>query len=194
MALRDVSPGRYPRRGGYPVHQDPDAAASPSLARRLEATELAMLLLLLLSGLGIGVSDYSADQGLVYWLAMVPVFGTTCLVAGWSTARARGQSAASVIRTQLLHWGGLAGALWLLFLLADAGRINNADLGLVSLVLLALSTFLVGVHGDWRFCLVGIVLAGTAILAGLVEQYLWLGLVPVVTGIGVFAYWRLRRH
>ena len=176
------------------MHQDPNEAPAPSFKKRLEAPELAMLFLLLLSGLGIGVSDYSADRGLDYWLAMVPVFGATCLVAGWSTARARGQSAASVIRTQLLHWGGLAAVLWLLFLLADAGRINNADLGLVSLVLLSLSTFLVGVHGDWRFCLVGVVLGGAAILAGLVEQYLWLGLVPVFAGVGVVGYWRLRRR
>jgi len=172
---------------------DTPAATASSLKRGLEVSEIAMILLLVLSGIGIGVSDYSADKGLWYWLLMVPVFGLTSLFVGWSAARRHGQSPSRVIVTQVLHWIGLAAALWLMFLLAETGRINYADEGLVSLVLLALATFLVGVHTDWRFAVVGVVLGCIAALAGLVEQYLWLGLVPVLLGLGIFVYWRLRR-
>ena len=87
----------------------------------------------------------------------------------------------------------MAAALWLMVLLANAGRIANPDEGLVSLILLALATFLAGVHTDWRFAVVGAVLGGIAVLAVLVEQYLWIGLAPVFLGVGVFAYWRIRR-
>lgn len=164
-----------------------------SLKKRLEISEIAMILLLVFSGLGIGVSNYSADRGLWYWLLMVPVFGLTSLFVSWRAARSRGQSPGRVALTQVLHWLGLAAALWLMVLLANAGRIANPDEGLVSLILLALATFLAGVHTDWRFAVVGAVLGGIAVLAVLVEQYLWIGLAPVFLGVGVFAYWRIRR-
>ena len=118
----------------------------------------------------------------------------TCLATGWSAARNQGQSPSRVILSQLFHWMGLAAALWIMFLFsAQTGRLNNADMGLVSLVLLALATFLVGVHGDWRFAIVGVVLGCIAMLVAVVEQYLWLGLIPVFAGLGIYVYWRLRR-
>ena len=175
------------------MESEPSSPSRASLKRGFEISEIAMVLLLVLSGLGIGISNYSADRGLWYWLLMVPVFGLTSLFVGWEAARRHGQSPGRVIVTQVLHWLGLAGALWLMVLLANTGRIANPDEGLVSLILLALATFLVGVHTDWRFAVVGAVLGGIAVLAVLVEQYLWLGIVPVLLGAGVFLYWRLRR-
>ena len=176
------------------MQSDSTTSATSSLKRRIEVSEIAMVFLLLLSAMGIGVTDWQPEWGFNYWLSMAPIFGVTCLATGWSAARSQGQSPSRVIVSQVLHWLGLAAALWIMFLFSmETGRINNADMGLVSLVLLALATFLVGVHVDWRFCIVGVVLGCTALLVAVVEQFLWLGLVPVFIGLGVYGYWRLRR-
>src|SRR5262249_15353768 len=146
-----------------------DSVSKNTAARGLHKTELIFALLVLLSAIGIGVTDFSPKDGYWYWVAMVPVFGAASIFSALMLDRQEGETSAIILRRQILHWAGLLCAVYLVFLLVHAGRMNNEAAGLVTLIALALTAFLSGVYSDWRFCLVGAVLAGIAAGAAFVE-------------------------
>jgi hypothetical protein len=150
----------------------------------------AVVALLLLAALGIGITDFSIGYGSWYWALMVPVFGVTSLLSGTARARNDGRSVALELKNQLLHWSATFVAVEIVFVLEAQGRFNNTDTGLAALMVLALASFLAGVHGDWRFMLVGVLLGGATAGAAFVEQFIWMGLIPIVGA--VVLYW-LRR-
>ncbi len=65
-----------------------------------------------------------------------------------------------LVGTQALHWLAFPGRDVLMFLPEVRGVVNDNATSLALLILLALGTFVAGVHARaWRICLVGIVLA-----------------------------------
>lgn len=165
-----------------------------SLAKRLQANEFILIALIALSAIGIGVTDFSPKYGFWYWAAMVPIFGGFSLYTGWSRATSQGISVSTVIRTQLLHWIGLLIAIILVFFLLRSGRINNIDAGLVALLMLAFATFLAGVHFDWRYMVVGIILGLAVVGAALVQEFIWMIMIPIVAAVilVIIWWWRTR--
>jgi uncharacterized membrane protein YqjE len=154
--------------------------------------ELIFAGLLLLSMAGMAISDFSAQVGLNYWLWMVPIFAAASITVGWRRARARGQSVAGLLRYQALHWGALALAVYLVYMLEETGRLNREDAGLVALLALALTTVLAGVHFDWRLLVLGGLLALAAACSAFVEEFFWMLLIPtLLVGAGLL-YWQ--RH
>ena len=112
-------------------------------------------MLIALSIVGIGITDFSPADSYKYWVAMVPIFCGACLILEWSRVRGKGFKWTAILRTQLLHWVGLLVAVRLVFEMLHKGRLDNENTGLVILLLLALSTFIAGIHLGWRLCLVG---------------------------------------
>ena len=169
--------------------------SSSGKKRGLGAVELLIASLIILAGLGAGITDLSSKYGFWYWVAMVPVFGSSCTYAAWSRARARGEVPAGLVQYQILHWLGLLGVVCLIYMLVQTGRMANQDAGLVALLALALATYLSGVHADWRVAVVGFFLGLVVIAVALIEQFMWILLVLVVIAvvIGVFL-WRTGRE
>lgn len=155
--------------------------------------ELILATLATLSIAGVAVADYSAPSGLHYWLAMVPVFALASLLAGWARARRHGERVATILRTQALHWVALPLAVYLIYVLEDTGRLNREVAGLVALLTLALTTFLAGVHFDWRLAVLGALLGVAAACAALVEEFFWVLLIPILLAAVAFAFWRRHR-
>lgn len=175
----------------YPQNSDAGAPQDKSgLAKKIRLEEALMLTLIALSAVGIGVTNFLPVKSFWFWAAMVPVFGIVSIGIGWSKARRRGEGISRIIRVQLLHWAGLLAAVLLIYFLYDpAGRINNNELALVTLLALALATFLAGVHFDWRFLVVGLILGATLAGAAFVEQLIWLVVLPVVVAAGLVVFW-----
>lgn len=159
-----------------PVSSAP--ASHSGLARRLHQGEALFAALVVLSGVGIGVTSFSPQYGFHFWMAMVPLFGGASAILAVGRERPEGGSSATILRTQVLHWLGAFAALWLIFLLQRAGQLGYDALGLVALATLALATFLAGVHGDWRLCGVGVLLGCIVVVASYVQQLAWVLLVP----------------
>ena len=169
------------------------AAPRQGVLSRFRAEEMVVAILVLLSGVGIAINDFSPQNGFRYWLWMAPIFGVISLIGACSRARQKQQPIGTVVWTQILHWGGLSVAVYLVYLLQSTGRMTNEAAGLVALVALALTSFLAGVHYDWRFCVVGAILAATAAVAAIVEQFLWILLVFVILVFIVGIVWTARR-
>jgi len=175
-----------------PWHTSDAAGATPARGR-LAADEIVLAVLLALALGGVAVTDFSTKHGLWYWVAMAPVFAAASIFGGWSRARDDGASPAVVIRTQLLHWIALPLVIWVVYLLQTTGRLNNEDAGLVTLLAFSLCTFLAGVHFDWRFCLVGLLLGATVVCAALVEEFFWVIALPLLLVGGAYLFFKLRR-
>jgi hypothetical protein len=172
----------------------PAAAAPPAApSRRLGADEIGFAALLLLSLGGVAIADFSARWGLSYWLAMVPLFAAASVYTGWERARGRGQGVGSVVLSQALHWGALALAVYLIFLLERTGRLNREDAGLVAMLSLSLTTLLAGVHFDWRLAVLGALVGVAAACSALVEEFFWMLLVPAVVAGAAVIFWQRRR-
>jgi hypothetical protein len=155
----------------------------------LVSVEVILAALVVLSAVGIGITDVSPGYGFWYWLAMVPLFGAASSFTAWSRNRQAGGTGSSVVRTQVLHWVAVLAALYVVFVLLRAGRMNNEAAGLVALLTLALATFLAGVHGDWRFCLVGTLLGLIVGAAAFVQRFLWMILVPLAVILALALVW-----
>jgi hypothetical protein len=148
------------------------------LVHRIRQGEALFVGLVLLSGVGIGVTSFSPADGFRYWVAMVPLFGGVSAFLAWARARTRGESTGGALRAQAFHWLGVLGALELVFLMKSAGQIEYDALGLFALIALALATFLSGVYTDWRLCAVGVLLGAIVVAAAFIQQVIWVVLVP----------------
>jgi hypothetical protein len=165
---------------------------APARRPRLDVEEIMVVALLALSIVGIGITDFARGFGLRYWLGMVPIFGGASIYAGWKRTRSRGGAAAAHVLRQVLHWAALALAMFLVYLFARTGHIQSADAGLVALLALALTTFLAGVHFDWRLAVLGTLLGAAAGCAALLERFFWLLLLPALAAGAVALLWRRR--
>lgn len=154
------------------------------------------MVLIVLSIVGVGVADFSAQRALGYWLAMVPIFAAVNVYGGWSRAKRLEQPTGWIIGKQLLHWASLALAIYLVHLLQEqgTGRLNNETAGLVALLALALTTLLAGIHFDWRFAVLGVVLGLLVLLAAILEAYLWLAILIGLVGAALILFLRHMEH
>ena len=90
----------------------------------------------------------------------------------------------AALRTAL-HWLGVLVAIELVYVFIDAGRLTNADTGLLNGTILALGTFTSGVHTNWRLVVIGTALGlGTAAVA-YIEQYLWILFALALLALGI---------
>jgi len=178
-----------------PSDTQPENIAGRSvLAKRIRIDEALFLTLIALSTIGIGITNFWPVESFWFWAAMVPVFGLTSIFIGWSKARRRGAGVARIIRLQVLHWLGLLAGLFLIYyLLNPTGRIDYNQLALITLLALSLTTFLAGVHFDWRFMVVGIVLGASVAGAAFMEQFIWVIIIPIIAAIGLIVFWWQRK-
>lgn len=119
--------------------------------------EAPYLIMLLLTVGGVAYSALARSPLQHYW-ELVTLFNcAACIYEGWGR---EGQQRWRVVWTQLLHWGAFLVAMTLLFLPSVQAVANVNSTGLAILLLLALGTFVAGVHtASWRVGLNGVVLA-----------------------------------
>ena len=147
--------------------------------------------MLVLSLIGVGITDWAPQHAWKYWSYLVPVFGLICIVEMWRARRPDERHVHGVmLRKQILHWLGLMACVYLVFTFVKIGLVSAEIAGLVNLMMLALTMFLAGVHFDWTYLLVGLVLGAFAASAAYVEQYLLFWMLPVAAVAAVIIIWR----
>ena len=150
---------------------------------RVAGSAAAVMVVLALIGVGLATAAVGFARN--YWMALVPVYGLLCVFTAWKRSRPGEQ----LVLRQLLHWTGIAGAVALDFSIRSSGEETQVASGLNALLLLALGCLLAGVHLDWLFVPVGLLLTLTLFLVAKADQYLWLLLVgavlPLVVWLGM---------
>ena len=118
---------------------------------------LPYLLILALTLVGVGYTSISRRPLVVYWEVLAVITGVLCIVSGWPHANTR-DSRIRLIWTQVLHWAAFLATMNLL-LYTDVAQMLSADsTGLAILLILALGTFVAGVHTlSWQTGVLGVV-------------------------------------
>ena len=169
-------------------------AAEKSFLHGLRVFEIIFVILVVLSLVGVGITDFSPARSYWYWFAMAPIFACACLILEWTRFRSEGKSWMGTLRTQLLTWFGLLVAVQLVFLLLRAGRLTFESTGLVILLLLALTTFIVGINLDYQLCLLGGFLGLTLLVVAYLEQYVWVVLFAAIVVVAAALFVLKRTH
>jgi hypothetical protein len=154
--------------------------------------EIIFVTLMVLSLIGVGITDFSPSHSYWYWIAMAPTFACAFLIIEWTRVRSEAKNWLNILKTQLLTWVGLLFAVQVVFFLLRAGRLTYESTGLIILLLLALTTFIAGIQLGFQLCLLGGFLGLTVLMVAYLEQYVW---VLVFLGVvaAVVSYYVLRR-
>jgi hypothetical protein len=151
-------------------------------------------IMVLLALLGVAFTNGRYDFARAYWIALVPVFGLLCVGTAYARTRHEGGLRMHAVIRQVLHWVGIGIALWLDFIIRSTGEETAQAAGLNAVLLLALGCFLAGVHLDWLFAVVGVLIVLALILVAKAEQYLWVIFVVGGLVIALLAalWWQFR--
>jgi hypothetical protein len=142
-------------------------------------------IMVLLALLGVALSSASNSAAPVYWVSLVPIYGVLCMAIAWTRARRDDRPVRPELVRQLLHWIGIGVALALDFVVRGTQVETGKAAGLNALLLLALGCYLAGVHLEWIFALVGVLLGVALVVVTKAEEYIWL--IFVVGGLAVAA-------
>ncbi|MGZ8162996.1 MAG: hypothetical protein ACXWTK_05505 [Methylobacter sp.] len=164
--------------------------------KRFHIEEALLTLLLILSLVGIGITDFSPADGYGYWIIMMFVFALFAIIIGWRQSKHRSVDFKKILREQAIHWSTSLLVVGGAFLIQKSGRIADDDIGLVILLILSLSTILDGLRVGWRFSLVGLFLGVSAVIAVYTEHFLWIELLIallIVLATIVWEIWQAKK-
>jgi hypothetical protein len=145
---------------------------------------------------GLVLTSFRGSATYYYWMAMAPIYGLIVVASGWRQLETGGERF-QLILTQVLHWIAFLAAMWLMFLPEVRGVVNDNAMSLALLILLALGTFVAGVHARvWRICLVGVFLAVSVPAVAWIQESAMLILVAIllVAVVGFAFWWMWRRE
>ncbi|MDD5322855.1 MAG: hypothetical protein PHD43_20035 [Methylococcales bacterium] len=148
--------------------------------RRFYVEEAILILLLVLSLIGVRITDYSPVDGYGYWMIMVFVFALFAITIAWLQSKHRITDFKKILREQSIHW--LTSLLMVegIFSLQRSEHLTQANAGIVIMMILAQSTILDGLRVGWRFSLVGIFLGASAIIAANTQHFFWIELIIAI--------------
>lgn len=118
-----------------------------------------------------------------YWLysqGLSVIYAVLSIWLFWYLNRGEHRFTRSTIWHQILHWVGLLAALYLVDLFVRAGIMGALPAGIVTITMLALTIYLVGIYSDIAFVLIGITLAICAYCLAYVQAYLSIIMIPVI--------------
>ena len=145
---------------------------------------------------GIVLTSFRGPTTSYYWMALAPIYALIVVASGWRKLET-GAERMRLVVTQALHWAAFLGAMWLMFLPEVRGVINDNATSLTLLILLALGTFVAGVHAMvWRITAVGVFLALSVPAVAWVQESAMLLLIGALLLIlvGAAFWWMWRRE
>jgi len=153
--------------------------------------ELPYGVVLVLTLAGVAYTSFTKRPTTSYWEFLVPVTAALCIWSGWRSARDKKEEF-RLIWTQVAHWFAFFAAMNLLLLPSVQNMVNADATGLAILLLLALGTFVAGVHiPAWEVCILGIVMALFVPAIAWIEEAALIVLLALIVliGVGTMFWW-----
>jgi hypothetical protein len=120
--------------------------------------DLPYIVMLSTAVLGIGIVTFTGQPVAFYWEFLTPVYCAICIYIGWRHTETTHERT-RLVWTQILHWAAFLFGMWLIYSPPLRQLIDVNAAGLNLMVLLAVATFVAGVHAAaWQICVVGIIL------------------------------------
>jgi hypothetical protein len=151
--------------------------------------ELPYIIVLALTILGVAYTSVSHRPLIGYWQFLAVAVGLVCIATGWlhihdPKARFR------MVWTQTLHWLAFLVSMNIVLLANVQLTLTATATGLTLLMLLALGTFVAGVHVSWQICLLGLVMGLLVPAIAWLTQSALLLLLSLVAILGlVMTFW-----
>jgi hypothetical protein len=190
MAMNDVLPNDKSVASATPPERQ-----LPGISGWLK--ELPYGVVLVLTLIGVAYTSFTKRPTTAYWEFLVPVTGALCIWSGWRSAREKKEEL-RLIWTQVAHWLAFFAAMNLLLLPSVQDMVNADATGLAILLLLALGTFVAGVHiPAWEVCILGVVMALFVPAIAWIEEAALIVLLALIVLIGAgMMFWWLgsKRH
>jgi hypothetical protein len=121
--------------------------------------DLPYIIMLSMAVFGIGLVTFTGSPIGLYWEILTVVFCGLCIYVGWRNTTEK-RDRIKLVWTQVLHWAAFLAAMWLIYTPTMRALVDVNATGLNLMVLLALGTFVAGVHAEaWQICVVGLILA-----------------------------------
>jgi hypothetical protein len=161
----------------------------PGVRSRLK--ELPYVVVLILTLIGVAYTSFTKRPTTAYWEFLVPVTAALCIWSGWRSAREKREEL-RLIWTQIAHWLAFFAAMNLLLLPRVQDMVNADATGLAILLLLALGTFVAGVHiPAWQVCILGVVMALFVPAIAWIEEAALIVLLALIVliGAGTMFWW-----
>ena len=168
----------------------------PDTNRHWLLRELPYVAMLALAVGGVILTGFHGPTTYAYWMSLAPIYGLACILSGWREID-KTVDHVWLVATQVLHWFAFLAAMWLMFLPEVRGVVNDNATSLALLILLALGTFVAGVHARvWRICLVGLFLALSVPAVAWIQDSAMLLLVGALLAVAVAGlfWWLMRRE
>lgn len=140
--------------------------------RHFGLEEAIFILLIVLSLVGIAITDFSQHDGYAYWSIMVLVFGGLAIFVSWLQAKTSENDFGEIVKEQGKHWLHTLVVVGAATLVIKNGQFTELNANLMILLILAMATMLDGMRIGWQFSLVGFFLAACAIIVAYVEQFI----------------------
>jgi hypothetical protein len=157
------------------------ASQRPPQTWSLGIDATAAVVLLTATAVSLMASRTASAMADTLWQAMPLLFGVIAFGLSW-VHRGPDFTVWKAALREAASWLGVYLAILVVLHFIETDLFTAAAAGFACAVLLALGTFLSGIHGQWRLAPLGAAMfAGTAVLA-IVEENLWL-----LIGIGVLA-------
>jgi len=164
-------------------------ANEASWAKRIEGAALHRLILVstlvVLVMLGLFLVNISFYRARWYWTAMFPTFGLASICHELAKRRPEGPLLRAILFRQALHWLGPIVAVRIMFLQLVRGQMDADSVVLVTLLLLAVTSYLAGVNFEHSFLWIGILLAIVCVIGTEIEAFLWLFLALAIVGLAI---------
>lgn len=149
---------------------------------------LPYLVVFILAMVGVGYTSMSGRPLNGYWEFLAFAIGLACIATGYRRTNDKAERR-KVLVTQSLHWLAFLLAMGILLLPSVNTFLNGPATGLALMLLLALGTFVAGIHVSTDIAVLGIVLAlAVPAMAWLKQSALMLVLIGLVIGGLVVAF------
>ncbi len=148
-------------------------------ARHRIAMEALFLSVVVMTVIGIALTNIAPAASYRYWLFMVGLFAIAGVLTGNLRAWEEHRSLFHVTLEQTVHWAVTLLAVLIVHLMLLSGRLTFEATGLILMLLLGQAVALDGFHRTgWRFAILGLTLMVMALLAAWFAAYVW----TIVTG------------
>jgi hypothetical protein len=173
------------------VAKNAERPLAHSRMTRLWLKELPYLAVLVLTILGVAYTSISHQPLVGYWEFLALAMGVVCIGTGWLHAHSK-EARFRMLWTQVLHWLAFLVAMNIIVLSDVQKLLTTPGTGLALLMLLALGTFVAGIHVSWQICILGLAMAlAVPAIAWLTTYALFLVLsFAALAGIAMTFMWR----
>ncbi|GEM_PF-823551 len=136
------------------------------------------LAMLVLGFVGVIVTDVSKNGAWNYWRFLAVVYGVLSLCLSWHLRRKKWKTTLVTLWHEFAHWAGLIGAIFVSSYFVQAGLVGRFEASIMTLLLLALATFLAGIYIESTLLAIGAILGLFALGIAFIDAYFYNILLP----------------